>query len=1055
MKTLRRSQTLAILAAGNGLQWRRSQACNESDPFRADPSSSTGIFGTALGCTSCLWTDDDSQDDEFEQEQRRPIISKPLLTGSSSNLSVSSGKYCSSMAPSLPPLECESVHITFRRDIVLSSPSSWNSESMSSAAAKVEAWADLIPTPPARSSSRTSASYPVIRRVSRSRHPYQLTQAAVSSPSVYSTNNIERASILPLAIKSAQSLHCGLSDTFSPVHGKARQLHEIEDTEKENSATKGQLKYLRSSTQLQACIASGLPSQPRPAYILDRHGVEDPKPSQEPVMQAFTQTFWATTSASVLSSTETLVPMEDKSLYSHYDSLAPLGRSGSFTTTTTTTTKGKIPVIRAPELLDVVLTPPSVFSKSGMSPSSYTLEAVSVPASPNSTYRRTARSTFGYLEPLRQPLTPNTFDTFDTAGTPLVNRFPRIVTPDAGAPGSHGEEEEEDGGEGMMGKFSSSLRLQDMCGTTPRVLEHLDTEAPRLELQQTDPAFLSPHWTSPAREVAPSAGLLHTKNTAPTATGSSSDTLLSTPRCRMGMLQSSLSASTNWLLRTAIQASDAGPDTTSPSASRDASTGSAGQEGENTDLANFELALDRLQAAVSVPLTRQSIDATALVELLGSDVVEVEELHAVKGADLNTSAIRPQKSPELSDLLRELGMQPFTPPLGSGNSSGAFGGPSSGGTAAAESWAARCGRSLCKAVRCSGLSPGSLLDFVAPESPERDDGSRGRGSGRGSRLAVIEDDEVVPIQGEAEVDGDGDKTPRIGAGALAPGSGASAGAEFESPAPSFNFSICQRTPTLDDFPYTIAMLASLRKCRNSYATTADAPPGAKAGGVESGGRSRLGLSSMTTTGPGRDEVYEDDLDCRDGLVGVSSSLSMPMIGLGFDDPSLVARPTGKMVKIDHCCDGLAPDNGLSAYLAGGVGGGGGGGGADSIFELYGCLSTPTIPQLGVHHGPTTSLRRSASDASLSTIRSTQRASARRISSSAALMTPRLGGGGGGGPAWSYGHDQQILGVGPAARGNWRLTMEPRCPPPACPLPPLPDLPSRISLLQQRPARTLL
>ncbi|KAE8220951.1 hypothetical protein CF319_g5604 [Tilletia indica] len=904
MKGLRKSQTLAILAAGNGLNWPRRDSSATSTT--SSDSNSGSFFGGVLGCPSCFGMGDaEEEDDVFEQETKRPLFKPAQMVSSNSNTSIGSSKYSSSVAPSLPPLECETVHITFRRDIVLASPSSWNSSS--SAAAKLGAWADLIPTPPERSSSRTSASYPVIRSGERSHHhPYQTLHASASTSTLNS--NFERASTLPAAIKNAFSQDLHYSQTFSPVQGRAMILHDGASYSGDSTMSKDNLP-LGSSAILQASIAASLPSPLEPVHAHGRRFLQA-VPASPSIYDSNTSELdisWPMITPSAVSSTETLVSSEQKAATESRPSLSAPQESDY-----------PVPLIRGPDFLDVVLTPPATFTKSflniqtNFSPS-FTIEAISAPASPNSAHYFD-RGDFGPMDN-RSPMTPASLDTFNTSGTPLMDRFPRIETP------SPTETKELD----------TSLRLLDLCGTNPK---NSKSAPPQVVVHKPDPAFLSPNWTSPAAKTR--------NDSLPSSSGArlvneAGESHLSTPRCRMGIVQSSLTSSTNWLLRTAIQASDL------------EESGGVERDGESTpsrklDLDNFKEALGRLQAAVSVPLTRQSIDGSSLGIKVSADGKD----------DDGPSQDEPQVNPALCKLLRELGMQPLTPPLRSNRQFDA--------AEVAATWAARCRRSLCKAVHNSGLSPGSLVNFTAPESPERADTSSG----------------VQTV--ESEEDQDQDRTPR-----QPYMSNADVEGEVDSPAQSFNFSICQQTPTLDDFPYTLAMLTSLRKYRPSSFFV---PP-------PSGRLSRLGKNGLL----------------NDNLSGLRDSTALLGIGLGLGTSAFEAQ------------------NRLSKEVIGATAGG-----ADSIFELYGSLPTPRLAT-----GP---LRRSASDASLQTVRSA-RMSMRR-SSGLLMATPRLGGGGGG----AYVGDGGLA----AYNGGWKW--EPRCPPPACPLPPLPDLSSRLSLLPKL-SRTIL
>ncbi|CAD6938507.1 unnamed protein product [Tilletia controversa] len=894
MKGVRRSQTLAILAAGNGLNWRRSGS-TAAATSSGDPRTGS-VFRAILGCPPCFGIDSDSDeeeedDDEFQQSAPRPTISKPQIVASNSSSSVGTSKSSASVAPSLPPLECETVHITFRRDIVLASPSSWSSSP--SAAAKVGAWADLIPTPPERSSSRTSASRPVIRTGSRiTRLPYQTIKASSSTSTLNS--NFERSSMLPAAIRNASSQDFHLSQTFSPVQCRAMNLH-YGGAYSGDSATSKEHLPLRSSALLQASIAASLPSPLEPVRTHGRHffhNVPD-SPSIYDCNTSELDTSWPTMTASAISSTDTLVSLEQRG-------------TSELSTSTSHKSYSKVPLIRGPEFIEGTQTPPMSFSKSflniqnNFSPS-FTIEAVSAPPSPIFA----PYFDMGAFEPItsRSPTTPATFDSFNTSGTPLMDRFPRIETPSSTEPK----------------ELDTSLRLLDLCGANPKKSR---SEPPQVVVHKPDPAFLSPNWTSPAAQ-----------NRTGTADGSGTrlineagDSHLSTPRCRMGIVQSSLSSSTNWLLRTAIQASDL-----------EEQDGSTERDGEispsrKLDLDNFKEALGRLQAAVSIPLTRQSIDGTSMG-------IKVSITDVDNGRASQEKTGRSPTSPALCNLLRELGMQPLTPPLRSSQQFDA--------AEVAANWAARCRRSLCKAVHNSGVSPGSMVNFTAPESPERADPSA---------------EEKVPNSEEDE-----DRTPTQPCAAKM-----DADSELDSPAQSFNFSICQQTPKLDDFPYTLAMLNSLRQCRTASSFFAPPAPG-------------------TVSRLGKEVVSADNLD------GVRDSTSLSGVGLGLGSTAFEAQ--GAMTK------------GYPGAAARGT---------DSIFELYGYPPTPRLATTGP-------LRRSASDASLQTVRSA-RMSMRR--SSLVSATPRIGGSSAQGGMAAYG-------------SGWGW--EPQCPPPACPLPPLP---SRLSLLAQ-------
>ncbi|KAK0530982.1 hypothetical protein OC834_003115 [Tilletia horrida] len=966
MKSLRKSQTLAILAAGNGIQWRKSES-----------SATTGDFGAGswrgfvLGCTGCF-TSSDSDDEEDNSSrtllpaQTKPTVTKAQIAPSNSSTSISSSKFSSSSAaPSLPPLECETVHITFRRDILLASPSSMGT------------WAaDLIPTPPERSSSRTSASYPLIRAAAGSnRHPYQFLPASTSSSTLNS--NFERASIVPTAIKHALSHDLGLSDTFSPIQIKARTLHTERSSAHAEVGPSKSLSSLRSSAHLQFALA--LPSPPAPAFLQQREvmtGACTSSPSLKDIGLFQTRGLWPLVSASAVSSTDTLVSHEAKG---GLESLKySRDRSHSF--------DSKLPIIRATDYLDPTMTPPPAFtnaflkSDSNYSPS-FTIEAVSVPGSPTLSVRTARGRTKLQIE--RSPMTPATFDTFDTSGTPLVDRFPQVQPSQVPA------------AEAATMDWEASFRLIDMCGTS-------SDEPPQLVISEPDPAFLSPHWTSPAQRNRSEAN----------GSGSSGDTQLSTPRCRKGLISSALSPSTAWLLRTAIQASDADGTEGDDSEQEQGEQGRRGSgRTHSTDVNNFKAALGRLQAAVSIPLTRHSFDGDSMAQPL------LKQLAAAAAATASSSDVSvtssPTSSPEqlkktnadpvLSDLLFQLGMQPLTPPLRSSSSSnGQF-----DAAEVAANWAARCRRSLCKAAHNSGLSPGSLLDFSAPESP-----------GSGESLPDLDEQLgiAVPVAGAQSKEAGRRKShtlPTVEED------------EVDSPAPSFNFSICQQTPVLDDFPYTLAMLASLRQCRSSNLFPSSA-----------GRLSELGSHAhapATASSLGQDAAA---LDCTPTAASSSSALAsaLPTIGLGLGGTAFEMQPTAASKERSSVA-----------------------GGAESIFELYGQPSTPRILQ-----GATTTLRRSASDASVQTVRSSRATgavfaaatrTARRSSMLATPTTPRPANYG----AWAAAEGQEGEDDLLAWHAGWAGRSEPKCPPPSCPLPPLPDhLRSRPSLLlKQRPTRTFI
>ncbi|KAK0551104.1 hypothetical protein OC845_002354 [Tilletia horrida] len=942
MKTLRKSQTLAILAAGNGLQWRRSDS-DMTESTSNEDLGSRSVLSTIL-CYTCLSREqpDSEEDDAFLKQINRPTISKPQVTGSNSDSSIGSTKYSSSVAPSLPPLECETVHITFRRDILLASPSSWSSGADPSGASpsRFGLWQDLIPTPPERSSSRTSASRPVRRGMFTAESRQDLRHAGLGLHSYHRhrpmsasgsslTSNFGRASILPTAIQHAFSQDLDLADTFSPVQPRVTHRCNSILALQDAMSCKDTIAPPRSSAHLQACLEMSLPSPPPPALVQEKQ----PWSSQSHGLQSG----WPCNALSAISSTDTLVTStifrKDSSSAStdqKYDPFDDCHASGTE---------------QEPALLDVALTPPPSFTAclkldSDFSPS-FTIEAISPPGSPITSDTKNPFSGFG-----QAPLTPATFNTFETSGTPLMDRFPRVETP-----------VDRDDGEQQK-----TLSLPKTSCNLPHVV-----------VQKHDPAFLSPNWASPR--------IQDDSNEAVDIQGSI-DSKLSTPRCRMGMIQTSLSSSTSWLLRTAIQASSPGEDIKDlTDISLVDQTATEGMNTRSVDLRNFKEALGRLQAAVNVPLTRQSFDGNGCTS--GNPPPIGPSNEAASFSDANKRPKTKTKSKTaLNSLLQQLGMQPFTPPLPANEQFDAA-------EAVAAEWAARCRRSLCKAVYKSGLSPGSLVDSVVPDDTpilapaEHFDMTDQSSDG--------ENEESDDDEGEEDDENESviAQVTSLHNSLAAPG--------FDSPAPSFNFSVCQDTPTLDDFPYTLAALAALRKPRHSNVSTAPR-------------WSTIPRSSSDPTAGRRD--------------------STATIGLGLATPAL-----------EHVPDASLPTARRPELRASS--------GADSIFELYGGSAIMT-PKLGSR--PMTFLRRANSDASLSTVRSARTSMRRSMAAASIALTPSS-------DIWA--EEERLFGATYRASGNsfatwaqWR-SEPPRCPPPACPLPPLPDLPSRYSLLVRPMSRTLL